>query len=88
MFPPNKGSNLFQDSSPNMRPRENCYSSGYEGPNEISQDVPERARTVLSVVKISDPEDETVTRGSLYKFALLNSPKMSHLGKTCMSPNC
>ena len=64
-----------------MTPRENCYISGYEGPNEISQDVPERARTVLYVVKVSDPEGETVTRGSLYKFAMLNSPKTSHLGK-------
>ena len=66
---------------------ENCYILGYEGPNEISQDVPERARTALSVVKISDPKDETVTRGSPYKFSLLNSPEISHLGKTRISPN-
>ena len=61
--------------------------SGYKGPNEISQDVPERAWTLLSVVKISNPEDETVTHGSPYKFTLLNSPKMSHVGKTRISPN-
>ena len=38
-------------------------------------------------VKVSDPEDDTVTRGSLYNFAMLNSPKTSHLGKTLISPN-
>ena len=43
---------------------ENFYISGYKGPNEISQDVPYRAQTVLSVVKVSDPDVETGTRGS------------------------
>ena len=61
---------------------------GYEGPNEILQDVPERAQPIPSVVRTSDPEDETVTRGSLYKFALLNSPEMSHLGKMRICSNC
>ena len=87
MIPPNQGSNLSQDSSLNRTPRENCYISSYEGPNEISQNVPDRAWTVLSVVKVSDPEDETMTRGSLYKFAMLNSPKISHLGKNLINPN-
>ena len=87
MIPPNQGSSLSQDSSLNRTPRDNCYISCYEGPNEISQDVPDRARTVLSVVKASDPEGETVTRDSLYKFAMLNSPEISHLGKTLIIPN-
>ena len=84
MFPPNQGSNLFQDSSLNRKPRENCYIVGYEGPNEILKDVPERAQPIISMLKISDPEDETVTCGSPYKFVLLNSPEMSHLGKPVM----
>ena len=37
--------------------------------------------------KFSDPKGETVTRGSLYKFAKLNSPELSHRGKTIISPN-
>ena len=36
MIPPIQGSSLSQDSSLNRTPRENCYISGYEGPNEIS----------------------------------------------------
>ena len=65
MIPPNQGSSLSHDSSLNKTPRDNRYISGYEGPNEISQDVPNRARTVLYVVKVSDLEGDTVTRGSL-----------------------
>ena len=65
MIPLNQGSNLSLDSSLNKTPRENCYISGYEGPNEISQDVTDRTWTVLFVVKFSDPEGETVTRGTL-----------------------
>ena len=59
----------------------------YEGPNEIFQDVPERVQTLLSVVNVSDPEDEIVTRGSPYNFAMLKSPEIGHLGKTLISPN-
>ena len=87
MIPPNKGSSLFQNSSLNRTPRENCYISSFKGPIEISQDVPDRARSVLYVVKVSDPDDETGTRGSPYKFAMLNNPEISHLGKTLISPN-
>ena len=87
MIPPNQGSSLSQDSSLNQTPWENCYISGYEGPNEISQDVPDRERTVLSVVKVSNPEGETMTCGSLYKFAILNSLEISHIGKTLISIN-
>ena len=87
MIPPNQGSSLSQDSSLNRTPRENCYISGYEGPNEISQDVPDRAHNLIFLVKVSDPDDETVTHGSLYKFDMLNSPERSHLGKTHISPN-
>ena len=54
---------------------------GYEGPNEISQDAIDRKHTLISMVNISDPEGETVTRGSSYKFIMLNSPEISHLGK-------
>ena len=35
MIPSNQGSILSLDSSLNRTPRENCYISGYEGPNEI-----------------------------------------------------
>ena len=86
MIPPNQGSSLFQDSSLNRTPRQNCYISSHEGPNEISQDVPKIVETVTSVVKVSDPDDETVTHGSPYKFAMLNNPKIRHLGKTLIGP--
>ena len=58
-----------------------------QGPNEISSDFIDRALTLISVVKVSDPDDETGRRGSPYKFAMLNSPEISHLGKTIISPN-
>ena len=60
---------------------------GYQGPNEIYEDFIERELSVISMVKCSDPDDETVTRGSMYKFAMLNSLEISHLGKTLISPN-
>ena len=60
---------------------------GYGHPNEISQDVPERERTLISMVKVSDPEDETVTHGNPYNFAMMNSPEIGHLGKMLISPN-
>ena len=60
---------------------------GYEGPNEIYQDVIDREKTLISMVKILDPEVEIVTRGSPYNFAMLNSPKTCHLGKMIISPN-
>ena len=87
MIPPNQGSSLFQDSSLNRTPREKSYILGYEGPNEISQDVPDRARTVLSVVNVLDLEGETVTRGSPYNFAMLNTPETCYLTKMLIRPN-
>ena len=87
MIPPNQGSIVFQDSSVNITPRENCYISGYEGPNKIYEDVPERTWTLISLVEVSDPKDEIVTRGSLYNFSIMNSPKIGHLGKMIISPN-
>ena len=33
------------------------------------------------MVQILEPEDETVTRGKLYNFSILNSPVTGHLGK-------
>ena len=87
MIPPNQASILSQDSSLNMTPRENFYILGYEGPNEISQDIPDREWIVLSVVKVSDPEGEILPCGSLYKFSMLNGPEISHLGKPLISPN-
>ena len=39
------------------------------------------------MVQVSEPEDETVTRGSPYNFAMLNSAKIGHLGKMIISPN-
>ena len=53
----------------------------YRGQNEIPEDVPKRAQTVLSLVQISDSEYEPVTRGIPYNFAVLNSPVTGHLGK-------
>ena len=85
MVPPNKGSSLFQESSLNMTSRKNCYISVYEGPNENFQDVLDRPRTLLSVVKFSEPNYEIEKRVSLYQFAILNSPKISGLGKTLIS---
>ena len=87
MIPPNKGSSLSLDSSLNNIPRENFYISGYESLNEILQVVPDRAWTLISVVKVSDPEGETMTRGSLCKFPMLNGPELSHRVKTIISPN-
>ena len=87
MIYPNQGSSLFHDSSLNKTPRENYYISGYQGPNEIYKDFPERAWNLISVVEFADPEDEPVTFGSLYNFAMLNNPETGHLGKTLISPN-
>ena len=87
MIPPNQDSILFQDSSLNRTPRENCYISGYEGPNEISKDFIDRAWTLISMVKVSDLEGETLTCGSPYDFAVLNNPVTGYLGKMIISPN-
>ena len=87
MIPPNQGSSFSLDSSLNMIPRENCYISGYEDPNEILHDFLDREQTIIFVVKGSYLDDETGTRGSPYKFAMLNSPELSHRGKTIISPN-
>ena len=38
------------------------------------------------MVKFLDPEGEIVTCGSPYKFAMLKSLEISHLGKTLISP--
>ena len=43
--------------------------------------------TLLSVFQVSDLDDKTVTFGSPYNFAMINSPKMGHLEKTIISPN-
>ena len=58
----------------------------YRGPNEIPEDVPERARTLISVFRSSDSEDEPVTRGMPYNFAVLNSHVTGHLGKMIINP--
>ena len=87
MIPPIQGSSLSQDLALNKRPKENCYISGYKGPNEISQNVPDREQTLISLVKVLDLKGEIVTRGSPYKFAILNSTEINHLGKTRISPN-
>ena len=87
MIPPNQGPSLSQDSSLNRTPRENCYISRYKGPNQILQDVLDRAWNLISMVKISNPIDETVTHDSLYKYAMRNNFEKSHLGKILISPN-
>ena len=53
----------------------------YRGPNGIPEDVIEMEWTLILVVQISDSEDEPVTRGMPYNFAVLNSPVTGHLGK-------
>ena len=87
MIPPMQGSSLFQDSSLNRTPTENCCISGSKGPNPISQAFPDRARNLISVVKFLDPEDTPVIRDSPYNFDPMNSPKTCHLGKKIISPN-
>ena len=87
MIPPNEGFSLSQDSSPNRTPGDNFYISGYEGPNKINKDGPEWAWTLISIVQVLDPEDKTVTCGSSYNFAMLNSLETDHLGRMLISPN-
>ena len=87
MIPPNQGSSLFQNSSLNKTPEENCNILGYRGPNGIPKDVPEREWNLTYVVLISELEDETVTHGRMYNFAVLNSPETGHLGKMIINPN-
>ena len=41
---------------------------------------------LLSVIQISSSEDESVTRGMLYNFDVLNSPVTGHLGKKIITP--
>ena len=60
---------------------------GYTGPNEIYKYVPKMAWNFPFVVIVSDPEDETMTHGIPYKFVVLNSPVIGHLGKMIISPN-
>ena len=60
---------------------------GYRGPNGIPEDVPKREQTLISVVRRSDSEDEPVTHGNPYNFAVLNNPVTGHLGKMIISPN-
>ena len=87
MIPWNHGSNLFQDSSLNRTPTENCYISGYKGQISIFQDCADRTRTVIYVVKVSNLDDETGTHGIPHKYVMLNSPEIRHLGKIRISPN-
>ena len=70
-----------------MTPGENCNILGYRGPNGIPKDLIESARTLILVVQILDSEDELVTCGILYNFAILNSPVTGHLGKRTINPN-
>ena len=60
---------------------------GYKGPNEISKAVTEREWNFVSMVQVSNPEDEIVTCVHPYNFALLNSPETGHLRKLIISPN-
>ena len=75
------------EQSHNRSPGDNCYISGYEGPNEIYEDVPERVRTLIFVGQVSNPEYETMTCGNPYNFSMLNSLEIGHLGKMLISPN-
>ena len=60
---------------------------GYKGPNEIYEDVTERERTLILVVRISESEYEPVTRDMPYNFAVLNYSVTGHLGKMIICPN-
>ena len=60
---------------------------GYRGPNGIPKDFPEIKYTIVSVVQISEHEDEPMTRGSRYNFTVLNSAVTGHLGKMIIGPN-
>ena len=60
---------------------------GYRCPSGILEDVPKIAWTLISVVQISEPEDEPVTCGMPYNFTILNSPVIGHLGKMIINPN-
>ena len=60
---------------------------GYKGPNGILEDVPEVERTLISLVQISEPKDEPMTRGMPYNFTVLNSPVTGHLGQMIINPN-
>ena len=70
-----------------MTPGENYYILGYISPNGIPKDVPEISQTLISMIQIFDSEDELVTRGMSYNFAVLNSPVTGHLGKMIINPN-
>ena len=52
MISQSQGSSLFQKSSINMTPGENCNILGYRVPNGIHKDILERVRTVPSVILI------------------------------------
>ena len=86
MFSPSQGSILFQNSSLNRTSREIFNILRYRGPNRISEDVTERKRTIIAMVGRSDSEDEPVTRGIPYNFAVLNSPVTGNLGKRIINP--
>ena len=59
----------------------------YRGPNGIPKYFLERARTIISVVQISDSEDEPVTCGMPNNFIVLNSPVTGHLDKMIIKTN-
>ena len=87
MIPPSYGSNLFKNSSLNRTPGENRYSLGYLCPNGIPEDVPKISQNLISMVLISELEDEPRTHGFSYNFTVLNSPVTGHLGKRIINPN-
>ena len=60
---------------------------GYKGPNGIPKDVIEISWLAISLIQISEPEDEPVTRGMPYNCTILNSPVTGHLGKMFINPN-
>ena len=60
---------------------------GYRGPNGIPEDFPEIARPVISLIQISEPEVEPVTRGMPYNCTVLNSPVTGHPGKMIINSN-
>ena len=60
---------------------------GYRDPYGIIEDVTEISWPLISLVQISEPEDEPVTHGMPYNFTVLKSPVTVHLGKMIINQN-
>ena len=75
------------EQSCNKSPWENDHKSQLVKPILMKLMVLEQRLDRIAQCKFLDHEDEQGTRGSPYKFPMLNSPEISQLGKTLISPN-